>query len=398
MALPQAAAASSVRAYLPPCSRDCETVIAYTADPGERNDVGVQRMPRPAGADFTPIVVRDDGAPLIAAGECRSLDAHSAECDVRDDAPLAKGTFRLGDRVDYLDTRALPAPAEAKGGAGNDIITGSPHDDVLEGGPGHDSLHGRGGRDGAVFPERARGLRVDLASPALDGPPGSQDWLPNIEDVYAPRARGAVLHGGRGPNHLMAGPGGRVSGRGGDDLLTVGAGGRAFGGPGDDTISNDNALFPLDLPQRPPRHYGCGSGNDFVDGTGLGDLVRADCENVGADSASDAQWIRLFGHPRRGHAIAILSYSCLIEDGCPLTITGRIGSPSGPAVANRRLRLRFGGRDSRIHHYALRLNPRGRALLRRHGRLQVFLWFREGPYRTGARFTRRQGFATTARP
>ena len=304
----------------------------------------------------------------------------------------------MSDRSDSLHADRLDAPVEARGGSGNDLVTGGPHDDSFEGGPGIDTFHGGAGRDTAVFLEHARNLRVDRASPASDGVPGSVDRLVYTEDVFAPRAIGAILRGGRGPNRLMAGPRGVVSGRGGDDVLTVAGGGRAYGGPGDDTISNDNALFPLESPQRPPRHYGCGSGNDFVDGTGLRDVVRADCENVAADSPSDAQWIKLFGHPRRGHAIAILSYSCLIADGgCPLTITARIGSPSGPVVANRRLRLRFGGRDSQIHHYALRLSPRGRALLRRRGRLKVFLWFREGPYRTGARFTPRQGFATVVR-
>jgi hypothetical protein len=393
----QQAAASGVRTHLTECSRDCETVLQYTALPGERNDVAVQTMPRSAGADFTPIVVRDDGARLTPGDGCRALDEHAVECEIRDDTPLAKGTFWMSDRSDSLNTSRLDAPIDARGGSGDDGVTAGPHDDSFDGGPGIDTFHGGAGRDTAVFMERARNLRVDRASPASDGVPGSVDRLVYTEDVFAPRAIGAILRGGRGPNRLMAGPRGVVSGRGGDDVLTVAGGGRAYGGPGDDTITNDTG-FPLDGPQRPPRRYGCGTGNDFVDGTGLRDVVRADCENVATDSASQSQWIKLFGHPRRGNAIAILSYGCLIADGgCPLTITARIGSPLGPVLALRRLSLRFNSHDSAIHHYALRLNRRGKALLRRQGRLKLYLWFREGPYRTGARFTPRQGFATVVR-
>jgi hypothetical protein len=395
---PPQAAASGVRTYVPECSHDCETVLQYTALPGERNDVGVETLPRAPDAGFTTIVVEDDGAPLTAGHGCRALDEHSAECDVRDDAPLAKGTFQLGDGSDNLNAGGLPAPVEAGGGRGNDLLRGGAQRDVLEGGPGTDALFGAGGRDAALFRERARHVRVDLVSPALDGAPGSRDRLVGIEDAFAPRARGAVLLGNARANQLMAGRRGRVAGRGGDDQLTVAGGGRANGGSGDDTITNDTRLVALAGPQRPPRRYDCGSGNDFVDATGLKDVVSASCENVGADSASESLWIKLFGHPRRRGAIAILSYACLIPDGgCPLTITGRLGSPLGPVVALRRLRLRFNRHDARIHHYALRLTAKGKALLRRRGRMKVYVWFREGPYSTGARFTRRQGFAVVVR-
>jgi hypothetical protein len=385
-----------VRTYLPECSPDCETVLAYTAQHGERNDVGAQRQARAPGEDFTRIRVVDNFAPLSAGPGCRALDEHTAECDIPDDTPLAKGTFKLGDGRDYLSLPAFPAPAVANVGAGNDLVTGGRYGDIFEGGPGTDALHGEDGQDTAVFSERSRHVRVDLASPALDGVPGSLDWLPNIENVYAPSARGAVLSGNRKRNVLMTRHGGRVSGRRGDDQLTVGGGGVAYGGPGDDVISNETPLGALTGPQR-PRRYGCGSGKDFVDGTGLRDVVAADCENVGADSPSQSQWTRLFSHPSRSNTIAILSYGCLIADGCPLTITGRIGSPRGPVVALRRLNLGFNAQDSRLHHYALRLNAKGRTLLRRRGRMKVYVWFREGPYSTGLRFLPRQGFAMSVR-
>lgn len=397
MAAPDDAVASGVREFTPECTHFCETDIQFTALPGERNVVSARFIASDSpstdelGGGGT-VVVTDAGAPLTPSQGCVAVDAHTARCDTYDYAPLGYGTFDLGDRGDRLDGSQLDGPVVARGGSGDDSILGGVSADSLDAGPGRDFVDGGGGRDFAVYRDLDPRLRVDLASSRPQGAPASRDTLRSIENLDALKVRGAVLIGDEGPNILLAGRDGVVIGRSGRDQLDVRGGGHIYGGAGNDTIGG--IIYGVGE-HGAPRKISCGWGSDYVAETRLIDLVAANCEQVEPDVGE--VFDRLFTHPRRKHAIALISYGCFIEQGCPLTIIGRLGTPDGRIVSLRRLRLHFDRNGVVDHRYALRLNAAGQKLLRRRGRMKVCVYYREGPYRTPPRFTPRNGFTLVVR-
>jgi hypothetical protein len=395
VAAPGTAAASGVREFFPDCTHFCETDIQYTALPGERNNVSANRVPGPPGSGVHEIVVRDLGAPLTPGQGCVALDAHTAQCEVYDDPdqPIGYGTFDLGDRSDRLNASDFGAPVVARGRTGNDRIVGGTWPDSLDAGPGHDVLDGGPGKDYAVYRDLDPRLRVDLASTAPQGAPGSRDVLRSIENLDATKVTGAVLIGDAGRNDLRAGRDGVVVGRGGNDYLDVRSGGRIEGGPGNDSLGES---FEVGL-HGAPRKLSCGGGSDFVTQTRLTDLVSASCEQIEPGYSIENVFDKLFPQPRRKHTIAILKYGCFIEENCPLTIVGRLGSADGRVLALRRIFLRFDHNGVVQHRYALRLNPAGQTLLRRRKRLRLCVYFLEGPYRTSPRYLHRNGFTMMIR-
>ena len=250
--------------------------ILFEAAAGEVNDVTVTRE----GTDYR---FADAGAPLTAAGECRTVDEHTALCPVPQS--LEALIVRLGDGADHARATAnasVDAGAgddvleggTTDGGPGNDVITGDgthrggdgddritggqsvaggsgddvieltgrggadpgPGRDVVLGSPGDDHLtdsdedrdriEGRGGYDVLSYENRPRMVIVDL-SPAARVP--GDDDLTGVEHVVGTPGTD-VLQGDEGPNSFDGGGGeDQIYGRGGADTL--------LGGPDADTLS-----------------------------------------------------------------------------------------------------------------------------------------------------------------
>jgi Ca2+-binding RTX toxin-like protein len=158
---------------------------------------------------------------------------------------------------------------KAFGGAGDDVLTGSPTDDLLDGGGGTDVLTGGDGldlltdgdRDGAAenlgpdgdmldggpgadtlsYAKRTRGLVVDLATDDPVGEPGEGDVASGFESVVGGKGndwlagdrRGNSIDGGGGANRLI--------GRGGDDFLSNASGRTVRCGRGFDGVAHTRA-------------------------------------------------------------------------------------------------------------------------------------------------------------
>jgi hypothetical protein len=369
--LAQGASASSVRVVDFDCKYGCHREAQFRAGPGEANDVTVRQNSDASGTYFKFV---DTGAPLSAGPGCRRVDDHTANCYFGPFDMLYDPSIVLGNLDDRLDASGLEFGGygvTATGGKGSDTIIGSPASDAIDGGPGGDSLDGGGGRDGLVFNETAPGLRIDLGSSEPQGSPAAPDRYMNFEDVSAGRALGAVLIGDAGPNVLRAGPRGEVHGRGGSDSLYPGRGGRAYGGPGNDSLEADSSE-PSKADRLHPKILDCGDGNDLTEAMSLFDVARESCELVSPDGTDG--FVELHEQAGPHGPFATLRYGCLAtHQRCPLTIWGRLGSTHGTVVMKRRVKVPPGARD---HFYALRLNARGRSLLRERGRLRVIVYYR----------------------
>jgi hypothetical protein len=282
--------------------------LEFTALPGERNDIVVERVPG-RGVRLT-----DLGAPTTG---CPADGPNAVLCP--NDVPMSVATGDGDDRV----VVASAYSGSVSGGAGNDHLTaleaayldgddgddlleGSPQDDDLIGGAGHDRIRGGAGddrireddrdadridgglgRDEVDYYEDDKGIRVDLSRDR--GPHG--DVLAGIEDAEGGDGPD-VLIGDDGANELRGGRGrDRIEGRGGADLLEGDAGRDVvLGGAGDDTLDGDD---DDDLQSGPgddrllanvpggPR-LRCGAGDDRVSldiERGLPYISR-DCETV----------------------------------------------------------------------------------------------------------------------
>jgi Ca2+-binding RTX toxin-like protein len=292
-----------------------EASLAYTADPGEANDV---RVSQASGV----VSLADLGATIRAGQGCTSVDAHHVTCQSpQSDAPLVSGSFDLGDLGDHmtldasvafypvvdggggddvLDASAGPTSV-LRGGEGDDHLTGGPGRDDLTGGAGSDTLEGGGGDDtlrggdhGAAadasdvidggpgideadYSGRSGDVIVDLEAPDDAGAPGEHDHLRSIENVTGGDGRN-VLAGDDGPNWLVGSHGNRstgdvLAGRGGDDHLNSGRAARLDGGAGDDTLFGAGEGYAT-----------CGPGSDRTSASSLRERIRpliaSDCERV----------------------------------------------------------------------------------------------------------------------
>ncbi|MEM8550824.1 MAG: M10 family metallopeptidase [Pseudomonadota bacterium] len=116
------------------------------------------------------------------------------------------------------------------GAAGRDTLLGGPGDDVLRGGTANDQLFGAGGAD-RLHGAGGRDLLVGA---------GGHDWLDGGRAGDRLNGGGGrdTLSGGTGHDHILGGKGAdRISGGLGDDVLGGGAqGDRLLGGGGHDTL------------------------------------------------------------------------------------------------------------------------------------------------------------------
>ncbi|ADB52272.1 calcium-binding protein [Conexibacter woesei] len=271
MLSPVVAGAAQVGTTAPfcPSPRGCVDLgsVSVVAAPGERNVVTVTRE---LGGI---VVVHDDGAPLVSAGDCSQVDSHTVRC------PYPSVGILLGDGDDsaLLATNAavdggpgddrLRAEREAGyvsfiGGEGNDVLDATdPNASTLDGGPGDDVLSGSGGEDGLIG-----GAGDDQLSAAR-----GNDFLtpgPGADDVDGGAGRDLFSHADRGTTPLTFA---LTDGRTGEDPRAVGIE-DVIGGDGADRITGDD---------RPNLILGSGGnddlaargGDDEVDGDGGADTL-----------------------------------------------------------------------------------------------------------------------------
>jgi Ca2+-binding RTX toxin-like protein len=272
--VPQPALASSVQL-------DALTgTIAYTAAPGEQNDVAVSFS---NGA----YVFSDTGAVITDGGGCPvDPTGHTASCAGAVGA-ISVSTLDLNDTISiHLTADQVPARGTIlDGGDGNDVITGSAGADLIRGGAGNDVIDTGGGIDDTVDGGDGTDTITYASRPATDGV--VVDLRRGIE--HASEANGSsVAHllnfesivGGNGDDVLTGGPGNdTIAGGPGNDMLDGGGGADTIsGGPGLDTVdysSRSNAVtVSLD-----------GVANDGE--AGEGDNVMGDVENITGGSGDD---------------------------------------------------------------------------------------------------------------
>jgi Ca2+-binding RTX toxin-like protein len=305
-----------------------EPAMYFQAAAGERNQITVARR----AGDFnhaTVFALHDAGADVQPGTGCTSADARTVLCD----ASLA-----FVDAGDGDDTIALPAaydgfPVRARGGDGNDVLTGAGYlaggpgrdtitatadpcqpachrtvlaggsgDDVLRGsngndllmgdgdgpgwslgydvplsgdaGAGSDVIDGGGGTDTVSYNGRASGVHIDLGAGFERGAGGERDRLTGIENAA----------GGEGPDSLLGddhanvleGDSGddRIEGRGGDDYLL----GYLMPDTNEDSVGFTQADPGAD-------HLSGGAGDDRLDAGGeRGDVLSG---GAGDDTLED---------------------------------------------------------------------------------------------------------------
>lgn len=304
--------------------RVCGARISFDAAPGETNDVTVTHE---SGA----FVVRDSTATITNASGCTLVDQHTARCETP--PPFNAGVFaaRLGDGDDSYD---------------EDNSTNG----TVNGGTGSDRLAALT----VSYAGRTDPITVDLAT-GTGGAAGENDVLvrPGIlkmgrgDDTVRGSAEDDNIYGGPGNDSLSGGPG--------MDSLYGERGVDSFdGGGGPDT------LVTREPGGRPgPEQVVCGGDIDDVGSevelypfTDIPDIIAADCERLGVPGDENIRPTPSF---TRTHAILRFETRCLCRMRVKLRVVrdGRsVFAGQGRARPNR-------------HRLRLRLNRRGRRLLRR---------------------------------
>jgi hypothetical protein len=300
LACPAAATAASVVVETRCDKMGCAESLAYSARPGERNDVTVVQE--------GDLVTIRDSAGIQPGAACEALDAFSARCALTVPTFNRSARFRLRDQADRLDARELAiGGSRLDGGAGRDrlqgpvavgaLFVGGPGNDAMTGGPlpdrfeskrrdGRDTMAGGGppplvdadyfpGYD-EVFYARSTSVRVQLDGRPNDGGRRERDNVLNIEGVWGGRGDD-VLIGSRADETLFGGAGrDLLRGRGGADRLDggdrvsgrgapVGSADRLEGGTGPDVLDGRGG---------PDLLIG-GSGRDQLDGGRGPDRIRS---------------------------------------------------------------------------------------------------------------------------
>jgi hypothetical protein len=347
---------------------ECSTRLAFEAADGERNDVRIRR-----GAEAGIVEVVDTGATLRPrAPGCMSVDPHTVECG--DDDQIADVRVDLGDGSDRLDATGVVGHTRLtiRDGSGNDRVRSGAGPDTFLVGPGSNRLDGGGSSGNTLrFGRRSVHVRVDLAegSVRIGGHAGV---VRHFRDVRAGRADHAVVLGDRRPNLLTAGRSSLVDGRGGVDDVQALRGSVVRGGAGGDAVEVTAGGA------RAPARLECGAGRDVVSNVRIVDVVRADCERIGAQTG-DGELQRLDPTPARGQPFARLAYSCLGSDdseGCEVDVVVRLGSLRGPVLARQRIKHRT-RRNLVVRQYGLRTTRRLARAAARRGGARVVVYYDE---------------------
>jgi hypothetical protein len=350
--------------------------LAYSADPGERNDVVVEAAY--IGSAWT---VRDPGAVIVPGAFCTPVDAHTVRCvSMPSDNPMTGllwADVSLGD-LDDRATQIGPDPSTsfpfyAAGGSGNDRILGTEMGGELRGGPGDDHLtsptgfardavlDGGGGRDelrGGAGNEAFSDGDLDGAGPDVAPGPDLFEGGAGVDTVsYAQRTlpvsvdlakrSGADRDVARGIESVVGGAGDDRLGGDANANVIDGRGGRdeLRGRGGDDQFSNGGG------------RTSCGTGVDVFFKPRSADILKSDCETVSPHDYPEVSR-ELPAYPTAVKPrVAVYRFSCGRDpdegtvDSCSATLTVRkatgkprqLGSariPSGPWM-NRRVKIRL---------------------------------------------------------
>jgi Ca2+-binding RTX toxin-like protein len=253
------------------------TAGAFTAAPGEKNDVTYEADGRP------PWTVVDNGAPLTVGSGC--TPGSPVTCTYTSGV-----TLHLGDRADRGSASAVLS-AVVYGDEGADVIHADAESPVVYGGPGADEIQVGGNgltAYGGRGDDRILGASIPAFSTYFVGEEGDDtlDQRTPASNTYC------ELDGGPGADRLLGyfctergGPGrdimtrhfdhpagGPTDGGEGGDIMVGGSGAGSFdGGSGNDFIQAAvNGVADTIV---------CGPGNDIVRANAA-DSVAADCENV----------------------------------------------------------------------------------------------------------------------
>jgi hypothetical protein len=284
------APAASHAATVAPATIDGVDSLAFTAAPGESNDLQVR--PGPAGT----VAFVDPGSTIDATGPtCVEISAHEAQCT----SALADGvSVQLGDGNDRV-TVSVDLPGRLSGGDGNDTLTGGARDerlsggagdDVLDGGAGADLLSGEDGRDTVRYAGRTAPVRVDLARETLgeEGQADEADTVTSDNEVVVGGNGADTIVGNAAANTFDGGPGNDVlNGLNGNDTV--------IGGAGDDTVDGGLGDDVVDGAGGNDRVTGGSGADDLRGGAGTdrlygrdGDPDRLDCGPDGDTADADA--------------------------------------------------------------------------------------------------------------
>jgi Ca2+-binding RTX toxin-like protein len=220
---PQGALAATVQG-----GRD---TLVFSAQPGEANTVTVQIPEWAQDPDSLPTwIISDPGAPLMAAGSCSVMDAHTAACTGHE------LSMKLGDMDDALLITQGPgerdpiAPVLVWGNGGDDRLIGAElvAEFWLYGGPGNDVLDSRSQRP----PDEIRQARG-----SLEGGQGDDQLIGTKgNDSLNPGSGADHVDGGAGRDSLNA-SGDRSHGAYSADVY--------IGGDGRDRISYGGRSTPV---------------------------------------------------------------------------------------------------------------------------------------------------------
>jgi RTX calcium-binding nonapeptide repeat (4 copies) len=249
-----------------------ESVIVYTADPGEANRMTI--APRAEGGFH----ISDPGAsirwlsvPPLSRCTASGSDAFCG---------LGRSTIHveLADGHDGYTSNAWDAPAFVSLGPGDDTASGGPERESFDGGPGADEikgglpgLEGLGGlpAEEITYASKLGPVTVTNDGAANDGTAGEGDNIMGVEQAV-----------GSAFGDTISGFASAVGGAGNDELLAGAGGAIADGGPGNDVITGGDWRDELSG----------GDGNDTIHardgewdlircGTGL-DVVHADAQDA----------------------------------------------------------------------------------------------------------------------
>jgi hypothetical protein len=400
----------SVGNWPPNCKQEhlaCDRQLTFTGAPGETNNV-VVTVPSSGGGHAT-VHIADAGAALTigrtAAGDCAATDAHGADCSVMTGQDAAPLRFDLGDQDDHFDATAVSDPAidvSVDGEAGNDDLRmgsggagtaylnamgGGPGNDVIIGGPGpenltgdgyvnvlpapiersigNDVIDGGGGNDVLTY-TRVTGVVIDLAL-QQGGQPGEHDTIANVGSVYGGSGNDRLI--GDDAANVLYGEAGNdaLFGGGGNDSLSGGSGTNQIdGGAGDDVILSGEA-------GRGGDRITCGDGKDWVFAVLPVDFLQDDCEFTG-DPRSGPDYKILNPLAGVGATAIVRNAPCVMtraQQRAGMVCQYRLSILAGRQVIGTRLAHASRQPLGLTVPIAVKLNPRGRKLLRRAKSLRV---------------------------
>jgi hypothetical protein len=260
------------------------TDVLVMADPGERNELVVERLPGQPGMG-TRVT---DSVPLRAGFRCELQSDGSVTCP----GAGVRFTVDAGDLEDRVEVGTIGNFRRLTGGDGDDLLiatgdaaslfTGGPGEDRMVGGTGADiffegpAANGSDvmegdARDTVSYRQRTINVHADVQGDADDGEAGEQDRIgAGIRTLLGGFSHDRLV-GGPGPNLLMGfGGSDALLGGGGDDQLIGGfqrthetTNDRLYGGRGRDDLHGGRGNDYLDGGPGKDRNDG-GPGFDFV--------------------------------------------------------------------------------------------------------------------------------------